>query len=51
MFALFCWLCQCSQLLDEATREDYLDDVKDEYDVVRQEHYDSLKVSLGTKSD
>ncbi|XP_037547504.1 methionine synthase [Nematolebias whitei] len=33
----------CSQLLDEATREEYIDDVKEEYEEVRQDHYDSLK--------
>ncbi|XP_037836752.1 methionine synthase isoform X4 [Kryptolebias marmoratus] len=33
----------CSQLLDEATREEYFDDVKEVYEEVRQEHFDSLR--------
>lgn len=37
-------MCQCSQLLDEAVREEYFEDLKEEYEEVRQEHYDSLKV-------
>lgn len=40
LFSLF----QCSQLLDEAQREEYFDDIKEEYEEVRQDHYDSLKV-------
>lgn len=35
---------QCSQLLDDAQREEYFEDIKEEYEEVRQEHYDSLKV-------
>lgn len=38
-------MCQCSQLLDEAVREEYFDDLKEEYEEVRQDHYDSLKAS------
>lgn len=37
-------LVQCSQLLDEAQREEYFEDIKEEYEEVRQDHYDSLKV-------
>ncbi|KAM6898711.1 methionine synthase isoform 2-T2 [Lycodopsis pacificus] len=33
----------CSQLLDEAMREEYFEDLKVEYEDIRQEHYDSLK--------
>ncbi|XP_077050200.1 methionine synthase isoform X1 [Siphateles boraxobius] len=33
----------CSQLLDEAVREDYFEDLRDEYEDIRQDHYDSLK--------
>ncbi|CAF94368.1 unnamed protein product, partial [Tetraodon nigroviridis] len=33
----------CSQLLDEMGKEDYFEDVKQDYEEVRQEHYDSLK--------
>lgn len=40
LFSLF----QCSQLLDEAQREEYFEDIKEEYEEVRQDHYDSLKV-------
>lgn len=35
---------QCSQLLDDALREEYFEDIKEEYEEVRQDHYDSLKV-------
>lgn len=40
--------CQCSQLLDEAVREDYFDDLKEEYEEIRREHYDSLTVRMAT---
>lgn len=33
----------CSQLLDEAIREDFFEEVRDEYEDIRQDHYDSLK--------
>ncbi|KAM9424222.1 methionine synthase isoform 2-T3 [Pholidichthys leucotaenia] len=33
----------CSQLLDETVREDYFQDVTEEYEEIRQDHYDSLK--------
>nr|XP_057918534.1 methionine synthase [Doryrhamphus excisus] len=33
----------CSQLLDDNTREDFFEDLKEEYEDIRQEHYDSLK--------
>uniref|UniRef100_A0A8B9JIA9 Methionine synthase n=1 Tax=Astyanax mexicanus TaxID=7994 RepID=A0A8B9JIA9_ASTMX len=35
--------CQCSQLLDEGVYEDYFEEVTEEYEDIRQEHYDSLK--------
>lgn len=38
--------CQCSQLLDETVREEYFDDLKEEYEEIRQEHYDSLTVGM-----
>ncbi|XP_074519998.1 methionine synthase isoform X2 [Halichoeres trimaculatus] len=33
----------CSQLLDEVGREDYFEELKEEYEDVRQDHYESLK--------
>lgn len=42
---------QCSQLLDEMGKEDYFEDVKQDYEEVRQEHYDSLKVRPVCSSD
>lgn len=38
--------CQCSQLLDDTVREDYFDELKEEYEEIRQEHYDSLTVGM-----
>lgn len=38
------YVSQCSQLLDEGVREEYWEDMKEDYEDVRQEHYDSLKV-------
>lgn len=38
--------CQCSQLLDETMREEYFDEVKEEYEEIRQDHYDSLMVRM-----
>uniref|UniRef100_UPI00358F8955 methionine synthase isoform X2 n=1 Tax=Myxine glutinosa TaxID=7769 RepID=UPI00358F8955 len=33
----------CSSLLDENLRDDFWEDLSEEYDILRQEHYDSLK--------
>lgn len=38
------FVSQCSQLLDEAARDEYFDELKEEYEEIRQDHYDSLKV-------
>uniref|UniRef100_A0A667ZR47 Methionine synthase n=1 Tax=Myripristis murdjan TaxID=586833 RepID=A0A667ZR47_9TELE len=35
----------CSQLLDEVVREEYFEELTEEYEDIRQEHYDSLKFS------
>lgn len=42
---------KCSQLLDEMGKEDYFEELKQEYEEVRQEHYDSLKVRPVCGSD
>ncbi|XP_023686661.2 methionine synthase [Paramormyrops kingsleyae] len=45
----------CSQLLDENLREDFFKEVEEEYEEIRQEHYDTLKdrrfLSLGQARD
>ncbi|XP_051523828.1 methionine synthase isoform X2 [Myxocyprinus asiaticus] len=33
----------CCQLLDEGVREDYFEEIKEEYEDIRHDHYDSLK--------
>ncbi|XP_053315245.1 methionine synthase [Spea bombifrons] len=33
----------CSQLLDENSREDFLEEIIEEYEDIRQEHYETLK--------
>lgn len=38
------FLLKCSQLLDENLREDFFKEVEEEYEEIRQEHYDTLKV-------
>ena len=35
---------QCSALIDETSKEDFVEEIKEEYEEVRDEHYDSLKV-------
>lgn len=37
---------KCSQLLDENLKEEFFEDVSEEYEEIRQEHYDSLKVCI-----
>ena len=37
---------QCSALLDKEAKEDFVDEIKEEYDEVRDEHYDTLKVRI-----
>lgn len=39
-----CVCLQCSQLLDEGMSEDFFEEVTEEYEEIRQDHYDSLKV-------
>lgn len=38
------FVLQCSSLLDEACREEFVEEVSEEYEEIREEHYDSLKV-------
>lgn len=35
---------QCSQLLDENVKDDFFEEILEEYEEIRQEHYESLKV-------
>lgn len=35
---------QCSSLIDKRSKDDFLEDVNDEYEDIRTEHYDTLKV-------
>lgn len=41
---------QCSQLLDENLRDDYFEEILEEYEDIRQDHYESLKVSDKSRS-
>ena len=48
----FCWclkfafvLLQCGALLDGNQRDEFVEDVAEEYSDLREDHYDSLKVS------
>lgn len=41
------YLLQCSQLLDENLKDDYFEEIREEYEDIRQDHYDSLKVKSG----
>ena len=46
---LACWhvsVFQCSALLDETSKEDFVDEIREEYEEIRVEHYDTLKVLL-----
>ena len=35
---------QCSSLLNAEDKEDFIEDISEEYDEIRTDHYDSLKV-------
>ena len=35
---------KCSALIDGTSKEDFVDEVREEYEEIRDEHYDSLKV-------
>lgn len=41
---------QCSQLLDENQKEEYFEEITEEYEDIRQDHYESLKVSNKNRS-
>lgn len=41
---------QCSQLLDENLKDDYFEEILEEYEDIRQDHYESLKVSDNSRS-
>uniref|UniRef100_A0A8C5UA19 Methionine synthase n=1 Tax=Malurus cyaneus samueli TaxID=2593467 RepID=A0A8C5UA19_9PASS len=36
----------CSQLLDSSVRDDFFEEILEEYEEIRQEHYESLKVQV-----
>lgn len=44
---LLTWILrfQCSQLLDENLKDEYFEEITEEYEDIRQDHYESLKVS------
>ena len=35
---------KCGSLKDDKKKEDFLEEVSEEYEEIREEHYDSLKV-------
>jgi hypothetical protein len=35
---------QCSSLLDASQYDDYVEEIADEYQEIREEHYENLKV-------
>ena len=37
-------MLQCSALMDEINKDDYTDDIKEEYEDIRIDHYDSIRV-------
>ena len=39
-------LFQCGSLIDGERREAFMEDINEEYEEVREEHYDSLKVGI-----
>lgn len=41
---------QCSQLLDENLKDEYFEEIMEEYEDIRQDHYESLKVSDKSRS-
>ena len=45
IYRMFC-CCkfQCSSLLNDVDREDFVEEIAEEYDEIRTDHYDSLKV-------
>ena len=36
-------ICQCSSLLDSKSIDEYMDDIREDYEDVRQMHYESLR--------
>lgn len=38
----FSFFFQCSNLLDSSLYDDFIDDLKEDYDIIREEHYESL---------
>lgn len=41
---------QCSQLLDENLKDEYFEEILEEYEDIRQDHYESLKVGNKNRS-
>lgn len=41
MYSLFSQ--QCSSLLDSNNYDDFIDDLKEDYEAIREDHYDSLQ--------
>lgn len=40
---LFSFSQQCSSLLDSNNYDDFIDDLKEDYEAIREEHYDGLQ--------
>ena len=43
MISLFIFL-QCSSLLDQSQYDDFVEEISEEYDEIREDHYEHLKV-------
>ena len=38
--------CQVTSLLDKSKKQEYVEDIREDYEDIRDDHYDSLKVRL-----
>ena len=39
----FSFLLQCSSLLDRKNYDDFIDDLREDYEIIREDHYDNLR--------
>ena len=44
MLHLYSCFVQCGSLLDKEKFDDFMEEINEEYEEIREEHYDSLKV-------
>lgn len=46
LYEMIVWVFQCSSLLGKEDRDEFVEEIQEDYEEIRSDHYDSLKVTF-----